>query len=168
MSTFNKACKRRGKVSERGASLVETAVASSVLLAMLFGIFQLSLALYTYHYISEAAREGSRWAIVRGSTSCTNTPNLDDCGATTAQINSFVKSLGYPGIDAADNMTVTTSFLSASSTQPTTWTTCSTSPCNVPGNLVKVQVQYRFPLSVPFVTVTTLNMSSTSQLAIAQ
>ncbi len=156
-----------GEQSERGMSVVETAVACAVLLAMLFGIFQMSPALYTYHYISEAAREGTRWAIVRGSTSCTNTPNLTDCGATAAQISSYVKGLDYPAIVPA-KMTVTPSFLSASSTQPTTWSACTTGTCNAPGNLVKVQVQYSFPLGLPFISSTTLNLSSTSQLVIAQ
>jgi len=33
---------------------------------MIFGIVEVSIGLYTYHYLSDAARDGSRWAMVRG------------------------------------------------------------------------------------------------------
>ena len=149
---------------ERGSTLLETAVACAVLLAMVFGVFEMSLALYTYHYISDAAREGSRYAIVRGSNSCTNTPNIDNCNATPAQIQTYVQNLGYPGINSTH---VNTSWLSASTTQPTTWSACAT-PCKAPGNLVKVNVTYAFPLAIPFWRAVSLNLSSTSQMVISQ
>jgi Flp pilus assembly protein TadG len=144
------------------------ALSSIILLTMLFGILEMSLALYSYHYISEAAREGSRYAIVRGSTSCQNTPNLTNCGATAAQIQTYVMTLGFPGINSTQYMTVTTTWLNASATQPTTWSTCTSGTCNAPGNAVKVTVYYAFPLKIPFLPATTLNMSSTSQMVISQ
>ena len=67
---------------EDGASIVEMALASAVVMGMLFGVTYMSLALYTFHYISEAAREGSRYAIVRGSTCHANTPGLANCGTS--------------------------------------------------------------------------------------
>lgn len=155
----------RCEAGERGSAVIEIALASVVLMGMILSMYQMFLAFYTYHYISEAAREGSRYAMVRGSTSCTNTPNLDSCNATTAQIQNYVNGLGFPGINA---MTVTVSWLTVSSGQPATWSTCSSGTCNVPGNLVKVQVQYAFPLSLPFFSSSTVNLSSTSQMAIAQ
>jgi Flp pilus assembly protein TadG len=153
---------------QRGAAIVEFALATIVLLGTILGMYVMFLALYTYHCASECAREGSRYAMVRGSTSCTNTPNLTNCNATAAEVQSYVQGLGFPGVNTANAMTVTVSWLTVSTTQPATWSACSSGTCNTPGNLVKVQVQYAFPLSLPFFSSNTLNLSSTSQMAIAQ
>ena len=155
---------------EDGRSVVEFALACAVLFGMLFGIVYFSMMLYTYHYISEAAREGSRYAIVRGSTCHANTPGLTNCGTTgitNTQLQTYVQDLGYPGIDAANRMTVNTTWYtpSASLSSPTV---CTTGTCNAPGNIVKVQVIYAFPLSIPFWSKKTLNLTSTSQMVIAQ
>jgi Flp pilus assembly protein TadG len=139
-------------VCERGANLVEFALASAILFSLLFGVLQMCLALYTYNYISQAAREGARWAMVRGSTSCTNTPNLSNCNASSTAIQNYVQGLGYPGITSG-SVTVTP-----------TWPNGS----NSPGNTVKVQVQYPFALSIPFVSLTTINMAGSSTMVISQ
>jgi Flp pilus assembly protein TadG len=157
----------RGIFSEEGSSLVEMALSCAVVVTMLLGIVEMSFALFSYDYISDAAREGSRYAIVRGSKSCSNTPSLTNCNATADKVQTYIKGLGYPGINSA-NMTVTTTWLTASATKPTTWSTCSSGTCNAPGNIVKVQVNYAFPISIPFVRLTTINVASTSQMVIAQ
>ena len=146
---------------EEGSNIVEMALVSSVLLAVLFGIVELSLALYTYNYVSDAAREGTRYAIVRGS-SCSI---LTNCGVTSAQIQTYVQNLGYPGMNAA-NTTVNTTWFSPSTTTPVTWTACG-STCNAPGDAVQVKVTYSFKLSIPFVPNSTLNLHSTSLMVIA-
>jgi Flp pilus assembly protein TadG len=156
---------------QRGAVLVEFALASVVFLGMILGIYEMFLGLYTYHCISESAREGTRYAIVRGSSSCINTPGLANCNATAAEVQSYVQGLAFPGIDTVNSMTVTVSWLTVSTAQPATWSACTPGgsvTCNLPGNLVKVQVQYAFPLSLPFFSSNPLNLSSTSQMAIAQ
>ncbi len=162
--------RRRGVLREDGTSIVEMAlVCLFLILPMIFGIFAMSMALYTYHYISEAAREGSRYAIVRGSTSCANTPGLSNCGATPAQIQTYVQNLGYPGINGPSNMTVTTTWYTKSASPPTTWSFCGATPaCRAPGNIVKVNVVYAFPLSIPLYGTRTLNMASTSQMVVSQ
>jgi hypothetical protein len=109
--------------------------------------------------------------MVRGANSCANSSgNLPGCGALNADIQTYVKSLGYPGIDAASKMTVTSTWYSASSsgTPPTTtWSLCA-GTCNAAGNIVKVVVTYAFPLNIPFYPSGTLNMTSTSQMVISQ
>src|SRR6202011_3533565 len=54
--------------SEEGSAIMETAMSSLILLTFMFGVMEAAFALYSYHFISEAAREGARYAIVRGST----------------------------------------------------------------------------------------------------
>ena len=166
----------RGALGEdSGATVVETAISVSIVLMLLFAVFDFSLAFYTYHYVSDAAREGSRWAIVRGSLSCKNTPNLADCGATAGEVAAYVKGLGYPGINAANYMTVSVSTAASSSTTTsngtgtTVWNTISNDMTyDAPGDQVTVQVSYAFPLSVPFWKQTTLNVSSTSSMVFSQ
>ena len=160
--TMERGC--RGLSGDEGQSLVEFALIFAALFAMLFGIFELCLASYTYHYVSESAREGTRYAVVRGS-SCALMP---DCNAAAAQIQTYVQGLGYPGINPT-NMTVTTNWLSPSPGPPNpTWSACTVAPCNAPGNLVQVQVNYAFPLGIPFWGSRTINISSTSQMVISQ
>ena len=132
--------------SEVGVTIVEFALSLHLLLAMVFGILAVGSALYTYNFVSDAAREGARYAIVRGS-GCT----VAGCSATNASIQSYIAGLGYPGI-LASNLTVAT-----------TWT-----PNNSSGSVVQVKVTYNFPYSVPFVSSSTLSMTSTSQMVMSQ
>jgi Flp pilus assembly protein TadG len=160
----------RGLCAEEGTAMVEFAVCSLVLVAMLFTVLQVGLIFFDYNVISEAAREGARWAVVRGSTSCANTPNLTDCDATGAEIQSYVQGVTSSEISST-NLSVTTTWLTATSSgspATTSWATCSTGTCNAPGNAVNVKITYPFHLIVPPVTVTTISMSSASQMIISQ
>jgi Flp pilus assembly protein TadG len=146
--------------SERGSSLVEFAIAASILLSMIFGVLNISMALYAYHYISDAAREGTRYAIVRGSA-CP----LSECpsgSATQADIQDYLTAKPFPGIDPT-RMTVTANW-------PDPADTCApnVTPCNNPGNNVQVTVTYQFPLTVPFVPADMINMRSSSEMVISQ
>ena len=53
--------------AQRGSSMVEFVIAAMLLMLFVFGIIDFGRALYTYHAVSDAARLGSRFAIVRGS-----------------------------------------------------------------------------------------------------
>lgn len=157
---------------EEGSGAVEMALSCTVLVAMLMGMFEMTLGIYAGHYTSDAARQATRYAMVRGSNSCANTPNLSNCGATAAEIQTWVRSLSYPGI-VTSSVTVTTTWYTASTTEPThgnttTWTKCTTGTCNIPGNLVKIAVNYPLTFSIPFSKSISLNLTSTSQVVIAQ
>jgi Flp pilus assembly protein TadG len=147
---------------ERGSALVEFGVSAVILLTLVFGVMVMSLALYSYHFTAEAARAGARYAMVRGS-SCTTYGNFgSNCPVTTSgQIQTYVRTLNFPGINT-NNINVT-------ATWPTAGVTCtpSATPCNNPGNVVKVVVSYTFPVNIPFVSPQTLTMTSTAQTVIA-
>lgn len=144
---------------EDGQSTLETALSAIAVLTLFLGVMEMCLALYTYHFVSEAAREGTRYAMVRGS-SCFGFTSA--CPAQASDVQTHVRGLGFPGIVSA-NVTVTTTW-------PTTGSSCTPSslPCNNPGNFVQVTVQYSFPLSIPFVPSITLPLASTSKMAISQ
>lgn len=151
--------------AETGSALIEAAVSVTVMLALLIGLFELGMACYEYHFISDAAREGARYAVVRGSASCTSeAEHLSDCKATATQIQDYVAGLEYVSLAASD---VSVSWLQASATTPTTWSTCAT-VCNGPGNMVKVVVTHSFPLAVPFMPSKSLSLNSTSEMVISQ
>ncbi len=153
-------CRREGgRRGDEGAVVMETALSTIILLTLCFGLMEICLALYSFHYVSEAAREGTRYAMVHGSTCVVGGVS---CRATSGEIQSYVQDLGYPGIQAT-HMTVTTHW----SAYPAGGT-CAAVGCNGPGDLATVTAQYAFTLSIPFVTSRLLNLSSTSSMVISQ
>jgi Flp pilus assembly protein TadG len=139
---------------EEGQTVVESAFSLLILLMTVLGIMDLGLALYSYDFVADAAREGARYAVVHGST-CVG------CVATQSSVETYVKSLGLGGIRSSD-LTVTATWPDTSSCTP------SVSPCNNRGNNVVVTVNYVFRLNIPLVPSSTLNLSSTSESMIAQ
>lgn len=126
----------------------------------MLGIVEFGRVMYAYHTVSNAARLGSRWAIVRGS-GCSK---LDHCGATSSDIQTWVRS-NVPMVDS-NTLSVTATW--STSSDPST--DCSVSDPtnnNVPGNLVCVTVSYPFNFAIPFVSRTALTLSSTSKMVIA-
>ncbi len=160
-------CAHASARNERGAAVVEFALSCTALVAVLVGFLQVCLAIYESDVVSNMARDGARWAIVRGSTSCTNTPNLTGCNATEAQIKSYMLGLNYPGISAND-LNIKVNWMTASAAPPVTWTACSSGKCNAPGNAVQVVVSCNLPLNIPFVPANTFNLNSSSQMVISQ
>lgn len=164
--------------SDGGTTLVETAIACSIFFALLLGVFEFSLAFYTYHFTSSAARQGSRYAIVRGADCQMNLPAAPasfHCGASETDVARYVKNLNYPGINSSKYMGVTvTSFshdlTTTSNNQPhTVWSSCGRgTSCNAPGDQVQVTVTYDFPLSIPFWNKQSVRISSTSNMVYSQ
>ena len=152
--------------------MVETALALPIVFALLFGAFEVTMMVCTQQFVSEAAREATRYAMVRGSVSCTNTPNLSNCGLSPSTagnpIQTYVQSLGFP---MASDLTATATWLTATtsgSPGTTTWATCTSGTCNLPGNAVRVTVTCAFPISFLYWRKFTFSISSTSQMVISQ
>jgi Flp pilus assembly protein TadG len=146
-------------LKDQGSTMVETALIMIVLSMILFGLIEMCLALYTYHFVSDAAREASRYAMVHGSACQVKGVS---CTVTKPQIQTYVRNLGFPGIQPTS--TVTTTYAA----YPAGGTCAPSAACNNPGNLVTVTVRYNFPVSIPFVRSSVLAMSSTSSMVISQ
>ena len=136
--------------SEAGQSLLESAMTFSILISFMFIFIELCLAFYSFGMISESAREGSRYAIVRGATCVTG--NQASCTTTSAQINSYVQGLGFPNIGGG-NLNVVSTFPDGNQD---------------PGSRVQVQVTYQFPITLPFVSSQPLAIASSSEMTIVQ
>jgi Flp pilus assembly protein TadG len=139
-----------GRKAERGASLPETAIVMAALLLLTFGIIDFGRAFYTYSFVANAARQGVRWAIVRGSQ-CSL---LDHCNAGSTDVQRYVQSLSEGAMNAS-KIGATLSFPN---------TSCAT---NTPGCVAEVTVTYPFTFIAPFVSKLTLDLSSTSEMVIS-
>ena len=163
---------------EQGAELVEFAATALLLMTLLIGTIGFALAMYSYHFVSSAAQQGMRFAIVRGhtwsenlaancSTSSTNFTMAFNCTASAADIQNYVQSLATAGINPS-NVTINTasSYLWPGDTPD--GTTCS--PANSQGCLVKVTVSYTFKyFNLYFLrSFPALSMSATSEGVILQ
>ena len=112
-----------------GAALVEAAFVVPVLLLLLYGLFCGALMVLTVDQVDAAAREGARWASVRGTSYQFNTKQP---AATAADVDAHVKTQG---------VTLDTARM----TNTTTW-----QATNRPGNYVTVEVRYQWPGMGPF------------------
>ena len=113
--------------------MVEFAIAAAVFISMLLGIIEFGYAQWARNSISSGAREGARFAIVRGSASGRVTDS--------AGVANYVKSK---------------TVLDASIVVITTW-----SPDKSPGSLVTVRVKHASPRIGPFLQARTDSASST-------
>lgn len=161
---------------ERGSSLVEFAMTGWILMLLLLGIFQCMIAMYTYHFTTYAAQQGTRFAMVRGATwsqniatNCSTSapPSFQmkyNCTASSSDIQNYVQSLATPGILASGvSINTTSSYVWPGKTPD--GVTCST--VNSQGCLVKVTVSYTFNF-VPYMRISAIVMSSTSETSIIQ
>ena len=125
---------------QRGSTLVESALCLMAFMLVLFGIMEFSFAVYAYNFVADAARDGARWASVRGSAS--------SAPATATTVSDFVKSR-VVGMNRA-NLRVTS-----------TWT-----PDNKPGSAVQVRVEYDTPMFINLAMNHPLTVTSTSRIII--
>lgn len=126
-----------------GTALVEFGLVIVVFFMFVFGVMDFGRALYTYHFVSNAACEATRYAMVRGSSSTDP--------ATAAEIEGYVKSLAPQGIDP-NTLTVSTSW----------------SPSHAPGSSVRIQVSDNFQCMSPFFRTYHMKLSDSSQMVISQ
>jgi hypothetical protein len=111
---------------------------------------QVCLAYYNYERISELARDGTRYAIFRGSTCQLSTGA--SCTANASGIETYVTSLGLPAFGGATT--------AAAATFP--------DGDEAPGHRVRVVVTGTYPYKIPFVATNGITMSSTSEMYIVQ
>jgi Flp pilus assembly protein TadG len=73
----------RGALGERGQSLVEFAITLPLLLLVVTGLVDLGRAVWQSNTLAYAAREGTRYAIVHGSTSAVPIGPCASCNEST-------------------------------------------------------------------------------------
>jgi Flp pilus assembly protein TadG len=152
---------------EQGSSLVEFAFSFTILLAMMYGIIDMSRALYINHYVAYASRQAARYAMVRGATwsgtSCAATTTYD-CDATGPNVQSYVQSQVPPGVSAT-KVTATTSWTGLTAAGGGC---VSIAASNSPGCSVQVTVTYPFHFILPYLPATAITFTSSSSVTISQ
>ena len=165
---------------ECGSELVEFAFTIPVLFALFFGIMDFSRAMYCYHYVSYAAQEGARYAMVRGADTTSGPcktsapPNFTEtfnCEAASSDVQNYVTSRMLPLIDPS-LMTVVTTWPGTTPGSSGNSSSCSgsngsSSGPQSQGCMVEVQVKYAFTFLLPFLPRSAaINFSSTSEKVI--
>ncbi len=125
--------------SERGNELIELSLVGILLFTLVFGIMELGRAIWIYDTVAHLAREGARYAIVRGAES--------GQVASAADVDAHLQTLaaGMTGLAVT-----------------TTWT-----PDNESGSVVQVRVDRPFDPIVPLVGLPPITLSSTSRMVIS-
>jgi Flp pilus assembly protein TadG len=160
--------KLRNLVGEDAAEAkMEFVLSSMVLLMAIFGAMDFARAGYTFHFVSYAAQQGTRYAMVRGaswSSSCASATSIG-CTASSSNVQSYVQGLATTGITGT-SITVTPTWPGTNVDGSSTG--CSTT--NSAGCLVKVQVSYpfTFPTSLPFMPHFSMTFTATSETVIQQ
>jgi Flp pilus assembly protein TadG len=151
---------------DAGSTMVEFAIAVTTLLIAVLAIIGGSLALYADHYVANAASEGARYAMVRGSgwsVKCAS-PASYSCTADSASVKAYLLSIAPLGVSAAQTNVVTT--------WPATnaaGTACGLlNGVNSAGCSVTVVVSYNYNLSVPLLPKKLLLLTSSSTMPITQ
>lgn len=147
-----------------------------VLLILIFGVIEVSWAVYSYHLVANAAHEGARYAMVRGNSwapaSCDGSGSAGSgwtssrCIASSADIANYVANRSLPGVAINASNVCVQYFATVPASTSTTCTPGGTA--NSQGNIVQVTVSYPFTLNVVFLPPKTISISSTSQMIIAQ
>ncbi len=118
--------------------MAEFALILPILLAMIFGIFDLGRVIWANDVVANAAREGARFASVRGSSELTPTASKDDIRTHT--LNQLIAAGTSPTITVCYS-----SVAIASGTTSCSGNTDDPSATNSRGALVTVTVTTTVP-----------------------
>jgi Flp pilus assembly protein TadG len=144
--------KTRLVTEEFGSILIEFALSVWTLFLLTFLIFEFCMTIYTYSVLSNAAREGVRYAIVHGTDSGSCSGPSSGCGDTAGNnVKTVVR--GYAGVSFHDlsGMTVTPSWPDGTST---------------PSSRVKVTINYPYVsyLNLPGFNSPTMNVTAEGRI----
>ena len=126
---------RRFGRDRRGAAQIEFVLSILTVMFVLFGIWECVMVVYTLNVLSDAAKEGVRYAIVHGSRSV-----IPSGPGNTAAVESVVRDWAKASFRdvSSTTMTVTVSYLY---TDPVTRVQTVE---NIPGSIVTVNVSCQF------------------------
>jgi Flp pilus assembly protein TadG len=155
--------------SDCGSALVEFSASATLFILVMFGIMETARALYVANFVSNAAPEAIRYAMVRGSTwngaACSEIWTRQ-CTATSANVSKYLDSLAPAGVSTSSSyLTVTTTW---PGTTPSGASCSAQGVNNAPGCIVRVNITYSFSFLFPFMPNQPLSFSSSSAMAISQ
>ena len=134
---------------ERGQAVIESAFVFGFLVILVMGMMEMSLFLYNYAVLTDAAKEGVRYAIVHGSSGTNPSGGGSSCGTVTSGgIFTAVQAFMKASVHDVSNMSVKV---------------CYQDDNNNPGDRVQVDVTYPYsPLFLSATYWSTITISATS------
>ena len=123
--------KLRSRTKRRGATQIEFVLSIFIVIFVIFGIIEISTAVYALNVLGDAAREGVRYAIVHGSgnTNCSGGVSPSGCDPTGTNVSAVVQDYAKYSLHDTSSMTVNVSYVDGN---------------NDPQSLVKVDVSYPY------------------------
>ena len=145
----NKLRRRSRFPRARGAGQIEFILSILTILFLIFAMWEVIMIVYTMNVISDAAKEGVRYAIVHGGgkIDCSGPNPSADCtnpDPTATRVSDIVKDYARFSLHDTTAITVNVTYVDSSSDSP---------------GRVRVEVSYQF---VPY---TTLNLRPTLRAA---
>lgn len=127
--------------SQRGQSAIEFALTIVILVVLLVGMLELTMFVYTYSVLADAAKEGVRYAIVHGAsgTSPSGPSGVPQPSASWGACNS-----SDSGSDSVVSAVQRYAALSLHSTSTINVYVCYPDKSNTPGSAVEVKVNYLY------------------------
>ena len=89
----------RSRKGERGASMVEFAIAATVSLTVTFAVLEFGRALWTYNALADAARKGARYAVLHEATAIDDVKRMVVYGNTAGTGNPVVQNLSTTNVE---------------------------------------------------------------------
>lgn len=83
---------------DAGQALVEFALVVPVLLMLILGLFDVARAVQQENTLAFAAREGTRYAVVHGSSSSSPIPSCSSCSDATVTSIVAQNAIGVPSV----------------------------------------------------------------------
>ncbi|QUM78040.1 pilus assembly protein [Moritella sp. 24] len=133
---------------QHGIAAIESAIVAPLFCLLLLVILDGSRLIYAYGAISHAAREGVRYAVVRGTEAGQDNRRIGDSPTSPTQIETYVLQRSQP----LNSITVTT-----------TWDRDSNQLITKDaGQVVEVEVSHDFVSVTPFLPSITLSSTSST------
>jgi Flp pilus assembly protein TadG len=162
MRKLSKNNRWKGLLAEtRGQATVEFAIAIFTIFFMVFWIWEATMALYTANVLADAAKEGVRYAVVHGNTSCFPSGGATTQGSSCTGLTTPTLCDGTTAATAGDSTganvkaTVTCyAKLSLHNVSAMTINVTYPDATNNPSDRVRVTISYTY---VPFVAVPWVN-----------
>lgn len=87
---------KKARCSERGSTLVEFAIGATLFLTVMFGVIEFGRALWVHNALSDAARRGTRYAVVHTAADSAAVKNVvvygDPTGGSTPLVDNLTTS----------------------------------------------------------------------------
>jgi hypothetical protein len=144
--------RRRARRRTRGQAMVEFALVAPMFFLLLFGIIEAGRFIFYYETLSNATREGARYAIVNGANTvgCPSGPAAPGSAPCDVPGNNVIARVRQSAVGMPAGITATP-----------TW-----SPDNGRGSTVRVEASYTYRSLIPLVPLPPITVTAESSLVV--